>query len=106
MLTQRPDGDLVVGDTHHYGRSADPFDPADSERLDALLLAETRALLDVGRLDVVHRWTGVYASAPAPFLRAAVAPGVTAVTVTTGIGMTTAFGLAPAVLDSLEGVRP
>jgi len=44
----------------------------------------------------------VYASADASgFLRAKVAPGVTAVAVTSGIGMTTAFGLAPDVLDSL-----
>lgn len=106
MLTQRPDGDLVVGDTHAYARTPDPFDPLGSERLDELLLAETRALLDVPRLDVVHRWQGVYASADAPFLRTRVAPGVTAVAVTTGIGMTTAFGLAPTVLDSLEGIGP
>lgn len=103
MLTQRPDGDLVVGDTHAYARTPDPFDPPDSERLDELVLAETRALLDVPRLDVVHRWQGVYASADRPFLRARPAPDVRAVAVTTGIGMTTAFGLAPAVLDSLEG---
>jgi FAD dependent oxidoreductase TIGR03364 len=99
MLTQLPGGDLVVGDTHAYARTPEPFA---SEGLDELLLAETRALLDVDRLDVVRRWRGVYADAPGEFLRAAVAPGVTAVTVTSGIGMTTAFGLAPAVLDSLR----
>ncbi|MGA6162565.1 TIGR03364 family FAD-dependent oxidoreductase [Amycolatopsis magusensis] len=100
MFTQRPGGDLVVGDTHHYARTLDPFDPPNSEELDDLLLAETRALLGVPALRVVHRWQGVYASAAGEFLRARVAPGVTAVTVTSGIGMTTAFGLAPAVLDS------
>ncbi len=104
MLTQRPDGDLVVGDTHHYARTPDPFDPLGSERLDELLLAETRALLDVGEVTVVHRWQGIYASAPeVEFLRAKVAPGVLAVSVTSGIGMTCAFGLASDVLDTLEG---
>jgi FAD dependent oxidoreductase TIGR03364 len=97
MLTQRPDGDLVVGDTHAYARTHPPFS---DEGLDELLLAETRALLGVDDLTVVHRWRGVYASADGEFLRAPVAPGVTAVSVTSGIGMTTAFGLAPAVLDS------
>jgi D-hydroxyproline dehydrogenase subunit beta len=102
MLTQRPGGDLVVGDTHSYARTLDPLDPPDSERLDDLLLAETRALLGVPHLTVVHRWRGVYASADGTeFLRAKVAPTVTAVTVTSGIGMTTAFGLAPDVLDTL-----
>lgn len=103
MLTQRPGaggraGDLVVGDTHAYARTPGPFS---DEPLDELLLAETRALLGVRDLTVVRRWQGVYASAEGEFLRAKVAPGVAAVSVTSGIGMTTAFGLAPDVLDSL-----
>ena len=70
--------------------------------LDDLLLAETRALLGVPHLTVVHRWRGVYASADGTeFLRAKVAPTMAAVTVTSGIGITTAFGLAPDVLDTL-----
>lgn len=101
MITQRPDGDLVVGDTHAYARTPHPFDPPDSERLDDLLLAETRALLGRDDVAVVHRWRGVYASADADFLRAPIAPGAVAVSVTSGIGMTTAFGLAPVVLDAL-----
>lgn len=98
MLTQLPDGDLVVGDTHDYAGTPEPWS---HEPLDELLLAETRALLGRSDLAVVRRWQGVYASAPEPFLRAPVAPGVTAVSVTSGIGMTTAFGLASAVLDDL-----
>ena len=98
MLTQLPGGDLVVGDTHAYARTPDPWS---QEALDELLLAETRTLLGRDDLAVVRRWQGVYASAAGEFLRARVAPGVTAVAVTSGIGMTTAFGLAPAVLDSL-----
>ncbi|XVU26751.1 TIGR03364 family FAD-dependent oxidoreductase [Actinoplanes sp. CA-054009] len=97
MFTQLPGGDLVVGDTHAYARTHEPWS---SEELDELLLAETRALLGPD-LSVVRRWRGVYASADGEFLRTPVAPGVTAVAVTSGIGMTTAFGLAPAVLDSL-----
>jgi FAD dependent oxidoreductase TIGR03364 len=98
MLTQLPDGDLVVGDTHAYARTHEPFS---TEELDDLLLAETRALLDLPELPVVRRWHGVYADAPGEFLRAPVADGVCAVSVTSGIGMTTALGLAPAVLDGL-----
>lgn len=97
MLTQLPGGDLVVGDTHAYARTPEPWS---AEPLDELLLAETRALLGRADLTVVRRWQGVYASAGGEFLRAPVAPGVTAVAVISGIGMTTAFGLAPAVLDS------
>lgn len=95
MLTQLPGGDLVVGDTHTYDRTPEPWS---GEPLDELLLAETRALLGTD-VDVVRRWQGVYADAPGEFLVRPAAPATTAVTVTSGIGMTTAFGLAPAVLD-------
>jgi FAD dependent oxidoreductase TIGR03364 len=99
MLTQRPDGDLVIGDTHVYARTPAPFR---DERLDDLVLAETEALLGSRRLRVRERWQGVYAHAPGrDFLVAAPAPGVRAVAVTSGIGMTTALGLAPRVLDDL-----
>lgn len=97
MLTQLPGGDLVVGDTHTYARTPEPWSRED---LDDLLLAETRALLGDG-FDVVARWQGTYAAADGEFLRAPLAPGAVAVSVTSGIGMTTAFGLAPAVLDDL-----
>lgn len=100
MMTQLPGGDLVVGDTHAYARTPGPFD-VPSEALDELLLAETAILLGVPDLQVVHRWRGTYASAAGEFLRAKVAPGAMAVTVTSGIGMTTAFGIAPDVLDAL-----
>lgn len=102
MLTQLPGGDLVVGDTHTYERTPGPWS---DERLDDLLLAETRALLGTD-IAVVRRWQGVYADAPGEFLIRPAAPATTAVSVTSGIGMTTAFGLAPAVLDRLCAATP
>ncbi|MGW0482672.1 TIGR03364 family FAD-dependent oxidoreductase [Nonomuraea sp. NPDC003214] len=98
MFTQRPDGDLIVGDTHAYG---DTFDPFQADELDRHVLAETGRLLGADRLTVRERWRGVYSSAPEPFLIAAPMPGVRVVAVTSGIGMTTALGLAPEVLDDL-----
>jgi len=99
IVTQLGDGDLVVGDTHAYGQAASPF--AD-ERLDTLLLDEAARLLGVPRLEVRQRWLGVYAHAREhEFLVAAPAPSIRAVAVTSGIGMTTALGLAPRVLDEL-----
>jgi FAD dependent oxidoreductase TIGR03364 len=99
MLTQMADGDLLIGDTHHYAGTPAPFRIED---LDRLLLQQTAALLGVQELRVRERWRGVYASAPQEeFLIARTAPGIRAVSITTGIGMTTALGLAPAVLDGL-----
>ena len=91
MLTQRPDGRLVIGDTHHSDVTEDPFE---DERSDALILDEVSRLIGAP-LTVRRRWRGVYASSPkAPFLVAEPMPDLLVVSVTTGIGMTTALGLA------------
>lgn len=98
MFTQLPDGDLTIGDTHSYDHTVEPFG---DELPDSLVLEEAAHLLGVPELVVRQRWTGVYASAPDPFLVEAPHPGVRVVSVTSGIGMTTALGLAPEVLDDL-----
>jgi FAD dependent oxidoreductase TIGR03364 len=98
MLTQRPDGSMVLGDTHHYERTHQPFD---DECLAELLLREGSRLLGA-KLTVRRRWRGIYAESPAAdFLVAQPHRGTRIVSVASGIGMTTALGLAPAVLDEL-----
>ena len=92
MLTRRPDGTLLVGDSHHYGAAAPPFL---DESVTEALLTEVAALLGVPSLRVLERWQGVYASSPLQeILRDAPGPGIESVTVTTGLGMTLSFGLA------------
>ena len=44
IVAQGADGSLVVGDSHHYSDHADPFA---SEAVDALILGELNALLDL-----------------------------------------------------------
>lgn len=91
MFTQRPDGSIILGDSHHYHRTADPFlDEAVTSALNSDIEAR------VGRpLDIIQRWQGVYASSDvAPILVRDVHPGVTVVSVTSGVGMTLSFGLA------------
>ncbi|MCF4120278.1 TIGR03364 family FAD-dependent oxidoreductase [Antribacter sp. KLBMP9083] len=96
-LTQRPDGTVTLGGTQAHATTHDPFR---DEALDDLLLREATAVLG-GTLRVVERWTGVHATASDPFLVAEPMPGVRAVAVTSGAGLTTALGLAPRVLDEL-----
>ncbi len=92
MFTQRPDGTLLLGDSHAYQKTADPFL---TETTSALLLDRIQDVLGVDNLNVTERWQGIYASSEVgPLLVATVAPGVTAVSVTAGIGMTVSFGLA------------
>ncbi len=105
MYTQRPDGALVIGDTHTYGRTHDPFD---DEATAELIIRESARLLGTDRLRVRRRWRGVYASSDrTDFLITDLDPATRVVSVTSGIGMTTAFGLAVDVLDTfLDGRAP
>ena len=99
MYTERPDGTLVIGDTHERGTAVSPFQ--DEESFDLLRRITTEIF---GRpIRVRQRWQGVYASAPGEFLIESPADGVRVVTVTTGIGMTTGLGLGEAVVTQLLG---
>src|SRR5262249_42142461 len=60
IVVQSADGSLVVGDSHHYGETVDPFA---SSAVDNLILEELDAVLDLPGRTVSERWTGVYASA-------------------------------------------
>ncbi|WP_328635229.1 TIGR03364 family FAD-dependent oxidoreductase [Streptomyces sp. NBC_00356] len=97
MFTRLPDGTVLVGDSHAYDATEIPFqDEATTE----LLLREASRVLGVPSVRVTERWQGVYASsARGPLLVRDVAPGVRALSVTSGIGMTLSFGLAAATFD-------
>lgn len=98
MFTQRPDGSLLLGDSHHFHQSAPPFL---DETVTETLLEHLEATLG-SRPRVVERWQGVYASSEvAPLFQQEVLPQVTAVSVTSGVGMTLSFGLAERTIDSL-----
>lgn len=99
MYTERPDGTLVIGDTHRADETLPPFQ--DEAAFD-LLLHLAGELFDQP-IRVRERWLGVYATAPTPFLRATPMDGVRVVSVTSGIGMTTGLGLAESVIDELWG---
>ena len=99
MFTQRPDGTVIAGDSHAYGLTMPPFM---AEETWDVLLDRIRAVLGMQRLEVVERWQGVYASSTQhPYLVAEPEPGVTAVSVTSGVGMTISLGLAAKVFAAL-----
>ncbi|RUN78571.1 TIGR03364 family FAD-dependent oxidoreductase [Sphingomonas sp. TF3] len=90
IVVQSADGSLVVGDSHHYATTPDPFS---KDAVDALILDEFRAVF--GHVPpVLERWTGTYASAASHSRVTRPLPGVQVVTVTSGTGASTAFALA------------
>ncbi|USQ95193.1 TIGR03364 family FAD-dependent oxidoreductase [Caulobacter sp. RL271] len=98
IVVQSADGSLVVGDSHHYAATPDPFVRDD---VDALILDEFQAVFGQAAPPVLERWTGTYASADRHSLVEAPAPRVRLVTVTGGTGASTAFGLAEDVIAGL-----
>jgi FAD dependent oxidoreductase TIGR03364 len=101
IAVQSADGSLVVGDSHHYGTTPDPFAPA---HVDDLILRELDDVLDIPGAVVTERWTGIYPSAadrlmfidePAKDLRI--------VMVTSGTGASTSFAIAEEVIEGLVG---
>ena len=101
IAVQSRNGSLVVGDSHHYADTPDPF--ALSE-IEDLILDEYSSVFGTAPPPVVARWTGTYASGAGPALIAAPEPGVRLVMVTEGNGASTAFGLGEQVIGELYGV--
>jgi FAD dependent oxidoreductase TIGR03364 len=99
IVVQSADGSLVVGDSHHYAPTPDPFALAE---VDALILEEFRTALGIEQPPIVERWLGTYASATGrSVLLDAPHPAVRIVIVTCGAGASTGFALGEEVVASL-----
>ena len=99
IVVQSADGSLVVGDSHHYAATPDPFA---SEAVDALILEEFRAALGLTPPPILERWIGTYASATdRQVLLDAPHPHVRIATVTSGAGASTGFAIGEEVIASL-----
>lgn len=101
IVVQSADGSLVVGDSHHYAATPDPFS---LEEVDALILDEFRHALGIEPPPTLERWTGTYASASdRPVLIDRPEPHVCVAIVTCGAGASTGFALGEEVVESLLG---
>lgn len=101
IVTQSADGSLVVGDSHHYAATPDPFG---AEGVDQLILGEFDAVLDLPGRTVTERWIGTYASATSRWrFTDRPSDAVRIVVVTSGCGASTAFGIGEETIDELYG---
>lgn len=95
------DGSLVVGDSHHYGATPDPFAPA---AVDDLILDEYAAVFAGPAPTVAERWTGTYASAPDRLMLVDTPEqAMRIVIITSGTGASTSFAIAEEVVADLYG---
>ncbi|MGP6172669.1 TIGR03364 family FAD-dependent oxidoreductase [Corynebacterium sp. A21] len=96
MVTDIPGG-LLIGDSHSYDRSPEPFI---DERVAQLLLGRATAYLGIAQPVVKQRWLGRYAdSASRNLVLERPDAKTTVAVVTSGIGMTLSFGIARLILE-------
>jgi len=101
IVVQSADGSLVVGDSHDYGPTPDPFALM---AIDQLILDEFEAVFGRRAPPVLERWTGTFSSASdRTVVVDTPAPGVRLVMVTTGAGASTGFALGEEVVADLFG---
>ncbi|SDS51642.1 FAD dependent oxidoreductase TIGR03364 [Pseudomonas asplenii] len=100
LISPTPHGELIIGDSHHYGSDPSPFN---AEQVDNWMLELAEHTLGC-KVQVLERWQGVYgARGPGPFSFLQAAPGVHAALMHTGVGMSVGPALAEANLASLLG---
>ncbi|MFC3227685.1 TIGR03364 family FAD-dependent oxidoreductase [Marinibaculum pumilum] len=99
ICVQSADGSIVVGDSHDYGDTLDPFFRREVE---ALYLDELRRTLELPPLLPTESWIGVYASHPDHVaIVDTPAQGARIAIVTSGTGMSTAFAIGEEVVAGL-----
>ena len=98
IVVQSADGSLVLGDSHHYGPTPDPFG---SERIDALILKEFTRLFGKRPVTVVERWTGSYSSAKVAAFIDRPGPDLALAMVTSGTGASTGFAIGEETVAEL-----
>jgi FAD dependent oxidoreductase TIGR03364 len=101
IVVQSALGSLVVGDSHHYDATPDPFA---QDAVDALILEEFEAVFALTRPPTVERWIGTYSSAPdRPMFMDRPSDAVRLVMITSGTGASTSFAVAEETIADLFG---
>jgi len=99
LLSQNNYGELIIGDSHHYGETHEPFDRED---VNQIILNYLKKFLNVDDFQITERWHGIYPKLSGK-LNLIIEPekNVTIVNGLGGAGMTLSFGLAEKVIESV-----
>lgn len=98
MVSQNARGELVIGDSHEYGLTHDPFDKAE---VNQFVLDYLRGFAIAPSFDIAETWHGIYAKLPGQTEWIAhPESAVTVINALSGAGMTLSFGLAEEVVST------
>lgn len=101
MASQNHAGELVLGDSHEYGDTHDPFI---RESVNNLIMDYLRRFVSAPTLEIAERWVGIYPKmmdGRTEFVHTP-EPGVWIVNGLGGNGMTLSFGLAQEVWSCID----
>ena len=92
MASQFQSGEIILGDSHEYGKDISPFDKIE---IDELMIRELKNVIRLDDWKVKEKWHGIYAKHPdLPVYEEQINPTVSLFVGTGGAGMTMSFGLA------------
>jgi D-hydroxyproline dehydrogenase subunit beta len=101
IVVRGADGLLVIGDSHHYAATPDPFASA---AVDDLILDEFAHVFAGPPPKIVERWIGTYASSPARLMLVdRPSEALRIVLISSGTGVSTSFAIAEEVIAELYG---
>ena len=100
MVSQNGNGELTVGDSHHYGTTFSPFDEA---KINQLIMDYLKTFAKTDHWQLLQSWHGIYPKmtngSTEVFLQAD--EGVFILNGVGGAGMTLSFGLAEEIIGRL-----
>ena len=97
LISQNNHGELIIGDSHHYGKTMEPFD---AEKINETILDYLQTFVDLEGLKVIERWNGVYPkTSDGSNLIIDPERNVKIVNGLGGAGMTLSFGLAEEIIN-------
>lgn len=99
LLSENNAGELIIGDSHHYGNTLEPFD---SEEVNRMILDFLRSFVELDELQITERWNGYYPKTnDGELIIVNPEPNVTIVNGFGGAGMTLSFGVAEEVVNGV-----
>ena len=100
LVSQNPNGQLTIGDSHHYGMHHDPFQ---SDTVDQSILDYMQRVIQPIHFGIAQRWTGQYlklTNGKSEWFEE-IQPGVYIANGPGGAGMTLGWGMAEECVESI-----